>query len=173
MQQVKRAERSVDGDEIDIGGTCQHDDSALDIGMLEAYPHIRAAQVCRVVNGLRCDHMLPAVIGGLLADSFKVSGIVEPGYREFVAMHRDAVQLGDHAARILILDKVVGQRQHGAIKGEVGTEGRMLAHRVHVTGDPILVLLCASSSAGQRENSYHQSVDEAAGKHETTVFIKL
>src|SRR5580692_2201255 len=94
MQQVKWADGSVDGDEVDVGGAGQHHHGTLHVGMLEAYPYIGTAQVAGVMDRLRRDHMLPAMLVVLLADGFKTAGIVKSGHGELVAMHGDAVQLG-------------------------------------------------------------------------------
>ena len=140
MKQIEGAEGSVDGDEINVGGTGEHHHCAFDIGMLEAYPYIGAALIVGVMSSLRGDHVLPAAVAILLADGFEAGRVVETGRGKFIAVHGNAVQFGDDAARVLIFDEVVGQCEHGAVEGEIGAERGVLADGVHVVRNPGVVL---------------------------------
>ncbi len=139
--------------------------------MFEAYPDIGAARVAEVdmitgiVDRLRRDEMLPAVVMVLAANGFQAAGIVETGHGKFIEMHGDAVELGNYPARVFILYKVVGQSQHGAVEGEVGAEGSVLADGIHVTGNPVIALLGASREAGRYQRKRNKDVAESAGKH--------
>jgi len=165
MEKIERADCAIDGDEIYVRGAGEHDYRALDISVLEAYPDVGAAQVSRVVDRLCGDEMLPAVIVVLLADSFQTAGIVEPGRRELVAVHRDAVQFGDDSAGVFIFNEVVGELKHGAVEGKVGAEGCMLADGVHVVRNPVVALLGTGSSAGDGQCAGKKDVAKAARKH--------
>src|ERR1700677_5415114 len=79
----------------------------------------------------------------LPADQVQRCGIIEAGRGEVITVHRDAIQLGDGMARLLIsiADKVAGQLQHGTVKGEIGVKGGALAQRLETLGDPAERLL--------------------------------
>src|SRR5271154_20570 len=109
--------------------------------------------------------MLPATGAILLADGFQTAGIVETGHGEFVAVHGDAVELGDDAAGIFIFDEVVGELKHGAVEGKVGAEGCVLADGVHVARNPVVALLRTGGSAGDGQCEGKKYVAEATGQH--------
>jgi hypothetical protein len=165
MEKIERADCAIDGDEVNVRGAGEHDYRALDIGVLEAYPDVGAAQVGRVVDRLRGDEMLPAAVAVLLTDSFQTAGIVETGHGKFVAVYRDAVEFGDSPPGVFVVDEIVGEREHSAVEGKVSAEGCVLADSVHIMGNPVVALLsaCGGASDGQCEDE--KRVAEAAGKH--------
>lgn len=109
--------------------------------------------------------MLPAAVTILPPNRFEAVGIVQPGHREFVAVHGDAVEPGDDAAGVLIVYEIVGQGQHGAIEGEISTESRVLADGVHVVRHPVVVLLRSGSYGANGQSEGEKRVAEAAEKH--------
>jgi hypothetical protein len=165
VEEVERAECSVDSDQVDIGRAGEHDDGAGYVGAVESYPDISSAQVAGVVVCMRGDEVLPAAVAILQANGIEAGGIVEAGHGEFVAVHGDAVESGDDAAGVFIVYEIVGQRQHGAIKGEIGAERRVLAYCVHVVRHPVVALLRAGCNGRDGQGEDEESVTEAARKH--------
>lgn len=49
VEEVERAECSVDRDEVDISGAGEHDDGACYVGSFETYPDICSAYIVGVV----------------------------------------------------------------------------------------------------------------------------
>lgn len=140
MEQVERAESSIDRDEVDVRRAGQHDHRAFDISVFKADEDIGAALVVGVACGLRSDEVFPSAIMVLLADGLEAGRVVKSGPGKFIDMHRDAVQVGHDPSRVLVFDEIVGQRQHGAIEGEVCAKRGMLTDSVHIARNPRVVL---------------------------------
>src|ERR1700733_11579208 len=117
-------------------------------------------------------YQMPPTSGFVLpADQIQGGRIVKTGRGEVITVHRDAVQLGDGIARVLIgiADKVAGQLQHGTVKGEIGVKGGALAQRLETLGNPAERLLGWRSlrtlpKDGKRPHEQHSEKGEGGAK---------
>lgn len=183
MEQVERAEGSVDGYEIDIGLIDDEKYDSFDVGALEANPDVGVTGMNGCGVGLRGDEMLPAAVVILGTDGIEDSRIVEAGFRITEGVDGDAAQLGYDVPGFVVAGKTVGQVEHGLVEGEVGVEAGVLAESFHAAGNPTVIGIswsfggrrwrcglslggdgckgqsCQEEDSGGTEESWHINID--------------
>jgi len=161
MEEVERAEVSVERDNVDVARAGLDDDHADNVASLKFDVKVGVAFDADSVgagagwNGrlswlawgcdgalrvtLLADEMLPSGFVVLLADGVELMRVVHAGLGIAVEVDADSVELGDGFAGVGIasVDEAAGHLDHGAVEGEVVVELGSLAELGDSGGEPV------------------------------------